>query len=545
MGFKLLLFTFILISIRAQVSDNGPSQNMSDAQGASMELDIHIENSDGSPPRPEDIAYVQQIFQRFQVFSLEGADAFLEASGFNFTETPFTFTFYGPGLSVDPMQFEQETSILQRYLPYLTIVYYEVWACINKRQSLMGLTVCDQLTVPEFTEVEAVLTMSYAGLKSGRGVGSAGMDEVLKVVNSLGYIDDPENTDTSTPAGLGNVIGQAFLDYQAQDGWNWDGKMTRSVNPMPYEDYTGYAPMNTPEKLVYPLRWQPLKETDNQGFFYFQQHVTPQAGRGKPIAMTKDYLESRTVDWPYVGSMHSKELTQKDEDAIRGYAEELFSIQRNLTDTQKMLVWYFDNKVRSLAGLPLAIETAEPIKNGTHQILLEAGMNMALYDSTILVWKEKLRHDAVRPPSIIQHIFKDETIQAWGGYGMGAAEIKGSEFSPYIRTMPHSEFPSASACVCQAVVDFFRVASGGKDELREPFVALFPQGSSVYEPGIVPAKTTVVLFHSLSEISRVCGESRLWGGLHFRPAVEAGQELCDGLGQYVYDYLVEKSQTEI
>eukprot|EP01025_Chloroclados_australasicus_P008771 TRINITY_DN1320_c0_g1_i4.p2 TRINITY_DN1320_c0_g1~~TRINITY_DN1320_c0_g1_i4.p2 ORF type:complete len:196 (+),score=12.49 TRINITY_DN1320_c0_g1_i4:55-588(+) len=158
------------------------------------------------------------------------------------------------------------------------------------------------------------------------------------------------------------------------------------------------------------------------------------------------------------------------------YAEELFSIQQNLTDTQKMLVWYFDNKVRSLGALPFILDLGAPVKNNTHSLLVEAGFNSLLYDSTVLVWKEKLRHDAVRPPSIIHKIYQNETIYAWGGVGKGATEIQGQEFVPYIRTMPHSEFPSASACVCEATLEFVRVTQGGKDELAVPLVAFFQEG---------------------------------------------------------------------
>eukprot|EP01025_Chloroclados_australasicus_P050068 TRINITY_DN5720_c1_g2_i4.p1 TRINITY_DN5720_c1_g2~~TRINITY_DN5720_c1_g2_i4.p1 ORF type:complete len:561 (-),score=33.65 TRINITY_DN5720_c1_g2_i4:264-1946(-) len=542
---KGFFFVYLLCFYRTSCQ---PIQEDSDQETSISvsDIDLHIEVSDGSTAGLGDLFVVTTFLRSLIPLFSGGFEESMAMYGLNTTETPFVHIFYYYYVLVGPVgDFSQETPIFQRYYPYWVIVYYEVWACIHGRESLIGLTVCENLPPVQFTKSETMAAMGYGGLLLGRKINVPGMFLLLEALEQLGYKDDMESVDTSTPAGIGNTVAQAFFEYQAVDGWNWDGTMTRTVNPMPFEDYTGYAPMNSPWKLNYPLRWQPLLETDNQGFFYYQQHVTPQAGLGQPIAFTKEEFDTITVDWPYTGGRENTELAQEDEDVIREYAEELFLLQQNLTDTQKMLIWYFDSKGRSIAAIPLWMEAAnEIIKDDNRQLLTEVGFNTILYDATVLVWKEKLRHDAVRPPSIIKYIYQNETIEAWGGYGKGAAVINGTEFSPYIRTMPHSEFPSASACICQATTDFLRAARGGKDEFTSPFIAFFRKGSSVYEPDVVPAKDTVVIFRSLSEINRVCGESRLWGGLHFRPAVEAGQRLCKGLGERVYERLVSKSNIE-
>lgn len=43
----------------------------------------------------------------------------------------------------------------------------------------------------------------------------------------------------------------------------------------------------------------------------------------------------------------------------------------------------------------------------------------------------------------------DEMVEAYAGPGQGVQTMKASEWQPFIRTMPHSEFPSASACMCK------------------------------------------------------------------------------------------------
>ncbi|CAM9691475.1 unnamed protein product [Sphacelaria rigidula] len=80
--------------------------------------------------------------------------------------------------------------------------------------------------------------------------------------------------------------------------------------------------------------------------------------------------------------------------------------------------------------------------------------------------------------------------------------------------MPHSEYPSASACICQVFAEQI-IPSVGSDEISPPLD--FPIGPD-----------NVLTFGSWSEISQACSDSRLWGGLHFPEAVLAGAELCGG-----------------
>lgn len=43
----------------------------------------------------------------------------------------------------------------------------------------------------------------------------------------------------------------------------------------------------------------------------------------------------------------------------------------------------------------------------------------------------------------------DELVETYAGPDLGVATIKAEEWEPFIRTMPHSEYPSASACICE------------------------------------------------------------------------------------------------
>lgn len=96
---------------------------------------------------------------------------------------------------------------------------------------------------------------------------------------SLGY--DPSNTttDTTRPAGIGNVACQAVLDYRHRDGSNQLGDEPGGQTGVPYSDYTSYTPKNDPMDLTAEVdlatvkdvnHWQPLTYVNAAG-----QKVTP------------------------------------------------------------------------------------------------------------------------------------------------------------------------------------------------------------------------------------------------------------------------------
>ena len=102
--------------------------------------------------------------------------------------------------------------------------------------------------------------------------------------------------------------------------------------------------------------------------------------------------------------------------------------------------------------------------------------------------------------------------------------------------MPHAEYPSASACMCRAITDAFATYFGSDDvtDVLPNGVELFAEAfSSIVEPLSTPQEDLTLRYYSWSEISDVCGLSRLTGGMHFTASVPAGSELCSHIGERV------------
>ncbi len=161
--------------------------------------------------------------------------------------------------------------------------------------------------------------------------------------------------------------------------------------------------------------------------------------------------------------------------------------------------------------------------------------NVAAFDGGIAAWNEKYRHDAVRPFSAIRFLYGDSRITAWGGPGKGTVnDITGKEWRSYLPTADHPEYPSGSACFCAAHAQASRRYLGS-DALGWQVRA--PQGSSVIEPGVTPAKDITLSFDTWTSFENECALSRVHGGVHFRAAVQAGAKLCKPMGDLAFEFV--------
>ena len=114
--------------------------------------------------------------------------------------------------------------------------------------------------------------------------------------------------------------------------------------------------------------------------------------------------------------------------------------------------------------------------------------------------------------------------------------------------MPHSEYPSASACICEAF-SFAMQEYFGSDNITEisGFDSVgfdFDAFSSDNEPLSTPSEPLRLRYDSFSQISDRCGETRLEGGMHFTASVPAGRELCGDIGTRVAQTVIALANGE-
>ena len=166
------------------------------------------------------------------------------------------------------------------------------------------------------------------------------------------------------------------------------------------------------------------------------------------------------------------------------------------------------------------------------------------------MWREKVKYDRIRPTTWIGNNFAGQVADSYLGPDRGLEEpnngtILAEEWRPYIRVMPHSEYPSGSACLCESWANMMEELFGPLEDVpgvnfspngKITLSTTFPALSSQFEPGRTPAEELTLAYTSWSEISETCGQSRLNGGMHFSAAVPAGAALCSDIGTMTIEY---------
>lgn len=122
------------------------------------------------------------------------------------------------------------------------------------------------------------------------------------------------------------------------------------------------------------------------------------------------------------------------------------------------------------------------------------------------------------------------------------------DWTPYIRVMPHAEYPSGSASICWSIAGYVDAwiqdtntlgatcKAGACDATSVSYSKTFAKGSSKTEPDVVPAADITHTFTDMDDVAMKCSESRLWGGMHYRPAIDASKELVKGFGEEAYKF---------
>ncbi|MFF3313819.1 DUF6851 domain-containing protein [Streptomyces sp. NPDC002952] len=338
-----------------------------------------------------------------------------------------------------------------------------------------------------------------------------------EMLTSVGLDPDDTHESTTDPVGIGNKAGNAVVAARLHDGMNQLGdEGGATYNRKRYSDYTGYQPVNTAYRLRDPSRWQPLMVPKGNGIFQIQQFVTPQLGNTRPYTFPRSRLKDLRVP-PPVNS-----YPRTNPAGYRQQAQQVLDASAHLTDAQKAATEFFNNKYLSLGGVDRYIAKSR------HQTLdqvvqFAATLTLAQFDTSVVVWSEKRRYDTVRPVSAVRYLYGDKKVTAWGGPGRGTVhDIPGNEWRSYINTGDHPEYPSGSAAFCSVTAQVMRTYLGSE---TLGWVIPVAKGSSDIEPGVTPAADLELSYDTWTDFERTCGQTRLWGGVHFPDAIRVGGQV--------------------
>ena len=188
-------------------------------------------------------------------------------------------------------------------------------------------------------------------------------------------------------------------------------------------------------------------------------------------------------------------------------AKEVYDLSFNLTDDQKEQVIFWRDVPGGGHAHWLAIFSQVLVAEGDDAMLDKAAlvyvkMGITQSDARISCWKAKYKHNLLRPITYIRAVMNNA-----------------SGWNSYITTPNHPEYPSAHSTFSTAA----------SEVLNREFGVNYSFTDYTYDFLLLPPRRYSSFNHATAE----AGLSRIYGGLHFRPAISAGNIQ----GKAVADYL--------
>lgn len=443
---------------------------------------------------------------------------------------------------------------------------FDAWAAYD--ETAIATQLGDDLQRPadENTDGNKTEAMSYAAyrvLTELFPTQTAVFDEVMA---ELGF--DPANasTDTTTPAGIGNVSAEALMEFRRVDGSNQLGG---------FADTTGYVPVNTSDNIVDIERWTSERVPIDSPDARLQNFLTPQWGDVEPFGIgTGDALrppapqpfllvDDATVD------LAAKTITLADGSVLDispdlvgtiinpefiAQAEDVVDISANLNDEQKLVAEFWEDG-GGTSFPPGTWMTFGQFVSARDDNSLDADAKLflslgnAVFDAGIATWEAKVFYDYVRPVRAIRSLgelgligeFNDElggfAIEAWAGPEQGTQTILATTFTTYQTpgsdpSPPFAEYTSGHSAFSASGATILELLSGS-DTFGGDIT--FAPGESRFEPGFTPQSETTLAWETFADAADEAGISRLYGGIHFDEGDLNGRSLGQEVGASVFE----------
>ncbi len=411
-------------------------------------------------------------------------------------------------------------TIVARALAVAHTCMYDAWAAYDDKA--VGTQLKGTLRRPgsERTAANKDKAVSYAAYRAVVNLFPTQTAAFDALLTSQGYSPLDASVDTKTPAGIGNVACKAVLDFRRNDGSNQFGDKNGGA---PYSDYTGYAPVNTPDMINDPARWQPLRIGANT-----QKFLTPHWREVTPYALKRASQFRPAPPEPFPSYGYTEQ------------AKQVVSYGAVLNDEQKVIAEYWaDGPSSELPPGHWALFAQFVSRRDSNTIDQDAkmffAMTNAIFDASIVSWEAKRFYDYVRPVTAINFLFKGKMIPTWGGPMGGTKMILGETWRPYqaatVVTPPFPEYISGHSIFSAAGATTLRLFTGSDVFGNRVTIA---KGTSLVEPGLVPANDLTLAWANFTDAANEAGISRRYGGIHFIEGDLVSRELGVEVGYNAY-----------
>jgi len=349
-------------------------------------------------------------------------------------------------------------TVISRTLAVWATAMFDAWAAYDEKA--VGSRLGDKLRRPaaERTLANKEKAISYASYESLLYVypeDKAFLDEQMK---KFGFDPSVVSTDPTKPEGIGHLAAQAVIDYRRHDGANQHGDEAGG-NGVPYADYTYYQPINPPDKIIDPDRWQPITFTLADGRKVTPGFLTPHWYRVKPFVIEKS---SQFRPGPPPKTTTDNAELKRQTDSVLGY-------NRSLSNEQKATVEFMRDGPRSTGQSGHWLRFAQDVsRRDKHTLDQDVKMyfviaNVAM-DAFIACWETKRYYDSSRPWTLVRYYYKGQKLIGWAGPDGGTKEMAAEDWHPYspasFITPPFPGYTSGHATVSGACAKSLELFTG-------------------------------------------------------------------------------------
>ena len=348
-------------------------------------------------------------------------------------------------------------TILSRQMAIWATAMFDAWAAYDDKAVGTRLGASLRRPPAERTARHKEIAISHASHEALTFVYPESKDYLDAEMRRLGF-DPAEKPAPDSPAAVGRAAARAVIDYRRRDGANQLGDEPGG-DGKPYADYTGYQPVNPPDRIIDPDRWQPITFKRPDGTTFTPGFLTPHWFRVKPFAM-ESAEQFRPGPPPTL---------TKTPDELRRQTDKVLEYNQTLTHEQKAVVEFMRDGPRSTGQSGHWLRFAQDVsRRDGHDLDKDVKLYFCIanvaFDAFISCWETKRHYDSSRPWTLIHHFYKGQTITGWAGTDGGTRQMPGEQWHPYspesFVTPPFPGYTSGHATVSGACAKIMALFTG-------------------------------------------------------------------------------------
>ena len=478
-------------------------------------------------------------------------------------------------------------TITSRAYSILHTAIYDTWSAYDPLATSTQLEDNLQRPQSENTDANKTEAISFTAYQVLSELFPTEIEIFDNVMVELGFNPDNITTDTTTPAGIGNVSAKALLTFRRNDGSNQLGNHPNS-DGTPYSDINSYQPINPPGETTNIEFWTPEPvpiDAEAGEEQRIQTFLAPHWGKVTPFSLPSLEEIRPEAPEPFLLvdgelDLEARTITLSDQSVVDitpdiigtiinpefiKQTQKVIDISANLTDEQKLIAEFWEDG--SGTSFPPGtwmtfgkFVSARDNHTLDQDVKLFLNLGNAVFDAGIAAWDAKTFYDYARPVRTVRELGKlgligefnpklgGFAIDAWAGPGQGTQTILASDFLTYQTpgsdpSPPFAEYVSGHSTYSAAAAEILKRFSGSDD-----FGAAvsFAAGESRFEPGETPEAPVVLDWATFSEAADEAGISRLYGGIHFNDGDINGRQLGREVGESVWSatqFLISPNET--